>query len=144
MRLKCRINNVFTGCPGNFSDWVEGREFQGVKVTESDQVRGWDDIVTGEEKVDMCFRVELHVASVTSAMVYLTYVPMSLEDLKKKCETWEVDCNSERIPVVVMPLGKSPDHKKGGGCTELRVRETSDMKHGFGILPLIEQVDFKF
>ena len=109
---------------------------------ENEQIRGWDDIVTGEDKVDMCFRVELHVASVTSALMYLTYVPMSQEDLTKKCEAWEVDCQSERIPVVVMPVGQAPEHKKGGGYTELRVRESPDMKYGLGILPLIEQVNY--
>ena len=134
--------NYVTGCPANFSDWIEGRNLTGIKVMEGDKVIGWDNIIQEEgNEANMSFRVEIHVASVKSALMYLTYVPLSLEMLTKKCEAWEVDLNSERIPVAVLAVGKAPDHKKGGGCTDLMVKEKENMKCGFGIFPLIEQVN---
>ena len=63
----------------------------------------------------------------------------TLEDIKAKCETWEVDVMSDRIPCALLYMGIEPDHKRSSKA-KIMVQEPTEAKIGFGVLPLIQQV----
>ena len=72
--------------------------------------------------------------------MYLTMVPLSLEEIKDKAEEWEIDILGDRLPMAVLKTGTSQAIKKASSPAKLMVQESVQTKAGFGIFPLIEQV----
>ena len=85
-------------------------------------------------------RIEIHVGTAKEAALYLTAVPMGLGDLTYKTEVWEVELGSDRIPCIILPIGQSPNQKKGSKVAQIMIQETMDHKTGLCIFPLLEQV----
>ena len=109
----------------------------GIKVGEEDG--DWEDIVDGKE-VNASVRVEVHLVNAKSALVYLTVIPLSLDEMKEKAEKWEVDIHSDRWPMAILPTGVEQAAKRGAIQAKLMVVEAADVGAGLGLLPLIEQV----
>ena len=89
---------------------------------------------------DYCsnFRLEIQLVDTNDAMVFLTRVPMSLDSLKHKLESWEIDMNSEKIPCVPCWVGEAG--KKKNVNASLMIQEKRDQNIGMAILPVITQV----
>ena len=65
------------------------------------------------------------------------------EQAKKgaKLDRWEVDPNSDRVPVALLKMGNG--EKYGPLVANNMFLEPASDKSGFGIYPLIEQVTFQ-
>ena len=74
------------------------------------------------------------------AGLYLCAVPMGLGDLSYRTEVWEVELGSDRIPSFILPMGQTPNHKKGSKLAQIMIQEEADHKSGMVIYPLLEQV----
>ena len=136
-----KFSNRGTGVPANFSDWRDLRQGNLLRFQEGEEEVGWDELMEGgkDTPVDACVRLEIHIANSKEAALYLTWCPLSLEDIKAKCETWEVDVMSDRIPCALLYMGIEPDHKRSSKA-KIMVQEPTEAKIGFGVLPLIQQV----
>ena len=84
--------------------------------------------------------MEIHVANAREAALYLTAVPMGLGDLTYKSEVWEIELGSDRIPCIILPMGQTPNHKKGSKIAAIMVQEAPEHNTGLVIYPLLEQV----
>ena len=100
----------------------------------------WEDVIQGKDNTGVALRLEVHTTAVSEALSYLTMVPLSKEALVNKCEQWEVDLNSDRIPVAVLAWGSDDNINKNSIPTGLMIVERAEWKCGFGILGLVEQV----
>ena len=97
----------------------------------------WDDI---EKDAGACLRLEIHTsANVSTALAYLTMIPISQPDLLKLAERWEVDPSGSRIPVIAVGMG-DPKKNKRSLETKLMIQEGRQAGYGLGVLPLIQQV----
>ena len=74
------------------------------------------------------------------AAIYLTCVPLSLEEVKELAERWECDILSDRIPVTVLHTGSGQNIKRTSITAKIMVLETPGINCGMGVFPLIEQV----
>ena len=126
-----------TNLPANYSDWINAQDSPKVKVMRGDTVVPWDDIAKG---AGACVRLEVHTADASSAMAYLTLIPLPYADLLKLVERWEVDITGTRVPVIALQVG-DPSGKKRSLETELMIREDKNAGYGLGVLPLIQQVN---
>ena len=134
-----KFSNRGTGLPSNFSDFMDMRQGNLVTFKEGDNEADWKDLHADQE-LNGCVRMEVHVGSVTEAAIYLVWVPLSLEELKTKCESWETDMMSDNIPCAILHTGTEPNIKRSCIAAKLMVQESQGAKIGMGILPLIEQV----
>ena len=140
------FSNRGDNIPANFSDWIDCRAANIVTLKKGDDQVPWEEIIPGVEDTSLVVRLEIHVVSVTDVMVYLTMIPLSLENLVTTIDRWEVDVASDKLPSVVLPWGTGTgnEQRRGGIKAHLMISERSSDGCGFGILPLIEQVNIGF
>ena len=51
----------------------------------------WKDLIGGGSSPNACIRLEVHLINSKDAAIYLTCVPLSLEEVKELAERWECD-----------------------------------------------------
>ena len=126
--------------PANFSRWADAREKNLIKISgpAGGDIR-WEDVLPGGDP-GISLRLEVHPATRNTALLYLTFVPLSLADLLKKCEAWETEAHGDRVPSALWMMGPAPNAKYGAIQVTIFWQEPSDMDWGFGAVPLIEQV----
>ena len=111
-----------------------------VKFKKGNEPIDWEGICDTDKEVNFCVRLEVFLVNLREAQVYLTMVPLSLEEIKDKAEEWEIDILGDRLPMAVLKTGTSQAIKKASSPAKLMVQESVQTKAGFGIFPLIEQV----
>ena len=109
----------------NFSDILELRDAK-VVIKVGDEEGSWDDIVEGKES-HACLRLEIHLVNSKSALIYLTFIPISLEEMKERSEKWEVDIHSDRWPMAIMSTGTGQSSKRGAIQAKLMVVEALEV-----------------
>ena len=72
----------------------------------------WKDLIGGGSSPNACIRLEVHLINSKDAAIYLTCVPLSLEEVKELAERWECDILSDRIPVTVLHTGSGQNIKR--------------------------------
>lgn len=100
----------------------------------------WKDLIGGGSSPNACIRLEVHLINSKDAAIYLTCVPLSLEEVKELAERWECDILSDRIPVTVLHTGSGQNIKRTSITAKIMVLETPGINCGMGVFPLIEQV----
>ena len=137
-----KFSNRSSSLPSNFSDWIDAESDNAVKLKQGDDTTiNFENILDGK-KVGINFRLEIHLTGRTSAALYLAMVPISNEDLQNIAETWETDLAGDKIPVSLAFVGPNQkDSKYGALEAKLFVEEKETDGSGFGIFPLIEQVN---
>ena len=134
------FSNRGSALPANFSDWIDARASNVAKIKNGNEVIPWEDILADIDDTSVSVRLEIHTTDAKTAMVYLTMIPLPLQNIINLCEKWEVDVSSDRLPVVILSTGTESCVKKGAISADLMVQEPRSMKCGMGILPLLEQV----
>ena len=126
------------GEPRNLSDWlVVGRGNTRVVRDEAKK------ILTDEEAKtlgvgDVLLRVSILVGAVDKAVVGGHLVPVDLEGLKRKADSWKVSIAAPNIPSV--PLRPKNDTKSRREEIQLCCSEGAGVGLGFGILPILEEI----
>ena len=125
--------------PANFSDWKDASENNLIVLKRGETVLSWADVASESGDRNLCFRLEVHCVDTESVLLYLTRIPMAHDQLVQLAEGWEVDPNSDKIPVSTCLVGNARADK--GLVAKLMVQEPDNHKVGMGIYPLLEQVD---
>ena len=125
--------------PSNFSDWKDSVDDDIVTFHKGDRILSWAEMTHDNGDQNLSMRLEVHLVDAKTVMIYLTRVPVSSEDLEAISEQWEIDKNSDKVPVTTCRIG-SQDEKGQGLVEKLMVREPTSHKAGMGIYPLLEQV----
>ena len=128
--------------PGNFSDWKDNVNDDIVVFRKGERILSWAEVAADNGDRNLSMRLELHLIDASSVMIYLTRVPLNMDELEEISEKWEVSKDSNKIPVVTCKVGSLPDQKDHGLVAKLFVKEPSSHKAGMGIYPLLEQVLF--
>ena len=125
--------------PSNFSDWLDCEESGILTMTRGeDPTVGFGNLTDDGSKPGLCMRLEVHVTSRDKSAIYLAMVPLPYTELLAKLDRWEVDPNSDRVPVALLKMGNG--EKYGPLVADNMFLEPASDKSGFGIYPLIEQV----
>ena len=106
-----------------------------VTLKKGNNIIRWADI-PGNKNV--CFRLELQCIDVSTVVLYLARIPVGHDQLIQLAERWEVEPNSDKIPVTTCLMGRTSKSKEL--VAKLMIQEPPDHKSGLGVYPLLEQV----
>ena len=122
----------------NFSDIMDVSQGANVSIKMGEDEISWEEMADGKD-LNACLRLEIHLVNISTALVYLTVIPLSLDEMKEVAERWEVDIHSDRWPMAILPVGIGQPAKKPVKSS-LMVMEKAGTGCGLGLFPLIEQV----